>query len=184
MPRIMIIRHGEKHNEASSVHGVNIEGVRTKHELTVRGWLRAGALVPFFAHPHGMPEASPISTPRTIFASAATRHSPSLRPQHTVKPLAEKLGIQVDARHTCGEEAALATAALASAGPVLIVWHHSHIREIVRLITDDGVVCPADWPEDRFDLVWILDRSDAPGESWIFTQVAQRLLPNDRVDVL
>jgi len=32
-------------------------------------------------------------------------------------------------------------------------------------------------PEDRFDLVWILERNNARASTWAFSQIAQRLLP-------
>nr|MEA2799721.1 hypothetical protein [Phenylobacterium sp.] len=182
----MIIRHAEKHNGGRE-RGVNIEGFHTKHELTVRGWLRAGALVRFFAPLGGWPPGSPISTPRSIFASAATPDSPSLRAQHTVKPLAETLGLLIDNRHAEGEEPAVAAAALAvaPAGPVLISWHHSHIPRLARILTGGALALPDDWPDERFDVVWVLDRSDeagAAGAPWRFSQVAQCLFAYDRPD--
>jgi hypothetical protein len=127
-----------------------------------------------------MPPGVPISTPRSIFASAATPRSPSLRAQHTVKPLAETLGVQVDNSHAEGEEAAVAAAALAAAGPVLIAWHHSHIPVLARTIAGEEFVCPHGWPDDRFDVVWVLDRRDATAGTWRFTQVAQCLFGHDR----
>ena len=42
--RIMIIRHAEQHEVA----GITREGQVDPQSLTVRGWQRAGALVPFF----------------------------------------------------------------------------------------------------------------------------------------
>ena len=177
MTRIMIIRHAEKHN-GTTERGVNIEGVHTKHELTVRGWQRAGALVRFFAPVGGTPEGAGISTPRSIFASAATAESPSLRPAHTVKPLAEMLGLTIDRSHACGDEAGVAAAALAAASPALISWHHSHIAVLARAVAGPGIDCPDDWPEDRFDVVWVLDRDDAG--AWRFSQVPQRLFAYDR----
>jgi phosphohistidine phosphatase SixA len=179
MPRIMIIRHAEKHNGGAE-RGVNIEGLHAHHELTVRGWQRAGALVRFFAPVGGMPPGSPISTPRSIFASAATPQSPSLRAQHTVGPLAAVLGIQIDKNHADGEEAAVAAAALAAPGPVLIAWHHSHIPALAKTIAGGQLGCPDDWPDDRFDVVWILDRSDAAAGPCSFSQVAQCLFAHDR----
>lgn len=179
MPRIMIIRHAEKHNGGGE-RGVDIDGFHTKHELTVRGWLRAGALVRFFAPAGGTPPGFPVSTPRSIFASAATPESPSLRAQHTVKPLAEALGVQVDHRHADGEEAAVAAAALAAPGPVLIAWHHSHIPAVARMIAGEKLGCPHAWPEDRFDVVWVLDRCDGADGPWSFSQVAQCLFAYDR----
>jgi len=173
----MIIRHAEKHNGGTE-RGVNIDGVHTKHELTVRGWQRAGALVRYFAPVGGAPASCQISTPRSIFASAATPDSPSLRSQHTVMPLAEVLGVEVNKAFAEGEEAAAAAAALAAPGPVLISWHHSHIPPLVRHIAGDEVTYPRHWPDDRFDLVWTLDQSE--GGPWTFSQVPQCLFAQDR----
>ena len=174
----MIIRHAEKHNGGRE-RGVNIEGFHTKHELTVRGWLRAGALVRYFAPVAGIPPDG-ISTPRTILASAATPDSPSLRAQHTVLPLAAVLGIEIDKAYAEGEEDAAAAAALAARGPVLISWHHSHIPVLAKRIAGADLPCPPDWPDDRFDVVWILDRSDGGGGPWRFSQVTQCLFAHDR----
>src|SRR2546430_3960786 len=79
MLKIMIIRHAEKHQHGSRDRGVNEDGRPAHHELTVRGWQRAGALVHLFAPPGGLPAGSRIHTPRSIFASDATGDSPSLR---------------------------------------------------------------------------------------------------------
>ena len=148
---------------------------------TVRGWQRAGALVPYFAPPNGHPPGRAISTPRSIMASAATKQSPSLRAQHTVQALADLLGVPVDSRFPEDEETAAAVAALAAPSPVLIAWHHSHIPLFAKLIAGIGLPCPDHWPDDCFDVVWILDRDEAGGP-WRFSQVVQRLFVNDRVD--
>jgi hypothetical protein len=182
MTRIMLIRHAEKHNGGRE-RGVNIEGVHTHHELTVRGWQRAGALVRYFAPIGGMPPGSPISTPRTIFASAATPESPSLRAQHTVELLAAAIGVDVDHSHVDGHEVAMALAALAAADPVLICWHHSHLPTLAKAIGGRHLQCPEEWPEDRFDVVWVLDRTDN-ASPWRFSQVAQRLFAHDRPELI
>jgi phosphohistidine phosphatase SixA len=179
MRRIMIIRHAEKHYEGHRDRGVCVDGFHTKHELTVRGWQRAGALVGFFAPGRGLEPSDPISTPRSIFASAATPKSPSLRAQRTVEPLAAILGVEIDHRHADGEEDALAEAIIAAPGPVLVSWHHSHIIRLVRIIAGRDVGCPGEWPEDRFDVVWVLDRASDDG-GWTFSQVAQRIFAHDR----
>lgn len=179
MHRIMIIRHAEKHH-GNHHHGVSIEGERKKHELTVLGWQRAGALVRFFAPGDGVPSGAGISTPQSIFASAATPKSPSLRARRTVEPLAAKLGIQVDDSHPEGHESKIAIAALEAASPVLISWHHSHIPELAEKIAGEHLGWPDEWPDDRFDVVWILDRPDANNGRWTFTQVPQRLFAHDR----
>ena len=178
MSKIMLIRHGEKHGHGSRDRGVTADGRRAHHELTVRGWQRATALVPFFAPGAKMPKSSLIQTPRSIFASDATKGSPSLRAMHTAGPLADALGIKVNHDHAEDEEGALVDAALAAPAPVLIVWHHGKIPKIVRIIAGPKLVCPVHWPDDRFDMVWILDRNGAG--IWSFSQVAQRLFPDDR----
>ena len=181
MTRIMIIRHAEKPSDNGDDHGVSIDGVHDRHELTVRGWQRAGALVRFFAPLGGTPNGSLIAQPRTIFASAATARSPSLRAQHTVKPLASAIGVAINKQFCEGDEAGLAAAALAAPGPVLIAWHHKPIPRLARLIAGEGLAVPARWPDDRFDMVWVLDQCAAHGR-WTFSQAAQNLLAHDRAD--
>ncbi len=183
MQRIMLIRHAEKHHDGSPDRSVAPDGTQEKHHLTVRGWLRAGALVRYFAPAGGLPAGSPISTPASIFASAATSKSPSLRAQHTVEPLAALLGIKINHDHADGEEKALVPAVLAAKGPVLISWHHSHIIRLTVYLAGPDIPCPRDWPDDRFDIVWILDR-DRPTAPWRFSQVAQQIFAYDSPELL
>jgi phosphohistidine phosphatase SixA len=180
--KIMIIRHAEKHQHGSDGLGVSEDGRPSHHELTVRGWERAAALVNLFARAGTVAAGSAIQRPRSIFASDATAQSPSLRAMHTAGPLAAALGVQVNHDYAEGDEATLATAVLASHLPVLIVWHHGHIPKLARKIAGEELKCPAHWPEDRFDLVWILERSEARASTWTFSQIAQRLLPGDCSD--
>ncbi|MFZ0524406.1 MAG: hypothetical protein WBE99_19015 [Xanthobacteraceae bacterium] len=119
-----------------------------------------------------------LAPPNTIFASAVGKHSKSLRPQHTVLELAQALGLKLDLRFPKGEEAGLAKAAVAAAGPVLIAWEHEDIPDIVNAIVDDKTTCPQKWDGARFDLVWVLDRKIA-GDGWDFTQAPQLLLSGD-----
>jgi broad specificity phosphatase PhoE len=181
MLKIMIIRHAEKHQHGSHDRGVNEYGRPAHHELTVRGWQRAGALVHLFALRGGPPVGCRIDTPRSIFASDATRDSPSLRAMHTVGPLAAALGLTVNHEHAEEEEAALAAAVLAAPSPALIVWHHGAIPRLVWEIAGKLPACPVHWPDDRFDLIWILER-EAPRAGWSFSQVTQQLLPGDGTD--
>ncbi len=182
MLKIMIIRHAEKHQHGSHDRGVSEDGRPAHHELTVRGWQRAGALVHLFAPPGGPPHGSRIHTPRSIFASDATRDSPSLRAMHTAGPLAAALGIPVNHAYAEEEEAALAAVVIAAPSPALIVWHHAAIPRLVMEIAGKLPRCPVHWPDDRFDLIWILERN-APCAGWSFSQVSQRLLPGDGSDV-
>lgn len=182
MRKIMIIRHAEKPGDADPDHGVSWNGVHDRHDLTVRGWQRAGALVRFFA-PIDAPLTGDLATPATIIASSATPESRSLRAQHTVRPLAEALGIAIDTRHADGEEDAVAVAVRAAASPVLIAWHHHHIAALARAIGGSAIGCPRHWPDDRFDVVWVLDQTEDEAP-WALTQIPQRLLAGDRADVI
>jgi hypothetical protein len=175
--KIIIIRHGEKPPPL----GVTIEGDPDAKSLSVRGWVRAGALVAYFAPPGGAPAAAAV--PDVIYASSPA--GPSRRPLQTVAPLAEKLGLQPKTRLTKGDEKALAAAVLAEGGTVLICWQHEQIPDIVRHLTSGAsspLEVPRDWPDDRFDVVWVLTRTAEPGEPWRFSQVPQRLLAGDRAE--
>jgi broad specificity phosphatase PhoE len=97
---IMLIRHAEKPDDEDS--GVDKKGNPDKHDLIVRGWQRAGALVQFFANPRD--PNGPIKRPATIFATAPSSQSASKRPLHTVTPLAELLGIDIDSDIAEGAE--------------------------------------------------------------------------------
>jgi len=179
MQKIMIIRHAEKHQHGIHDRGVTEDGRPAHHELTVRGWQRAAALVNFFAPHGGRPKDSPIQPPRSIFASNATKESPSMRAMHTVGPLAQALGIVVNHDYAEDQEAALAAAVAAASSPVLIAWHHGHIARLAKEIAGEHIGCPGHWPDERFDVVWILERNSGHEGFWKFSQVAQFLLPGD-----
>jgi hypothetical protein len=175
--KIMVIRHAEKPDDASTVFGVTIQGIQDPEELIVRGWQRAGALATFFAPPDGHFRDQRIEKPVTIFASRVAPRSKSLRPQHTVEPLAELVGrekLRLDFSE--GEEQQLVAAALAVAGVVLISWHHEAIPAIKDLLLGDHSP-PRKWDKERFDLVWVFTRTAA---SWRFEQVPQLLLAGDK----
>ena len=163
--RIMIIRHGESHDEP----GVDQPDKPDEHSLDVRGWQRAGALARFFR-----PQAGPIDlTPDAIFASKIAKGSESKRPQQTVEPLAALLGLSVHIEHTKTEPEALMAEVLACAGIVLVAWEHSVIPKLVAALPEPPSGVPAEWPTKRYDLVWILDRS---ADGWHFEEMEQDVL--------
>jgi phosphohistidine phosphatase SixA len=184
MLKIMIIRHAEKHQHGSHGLGITEDGRPSRHELTVRGWQRAAALVQLFAPVGGRAPKGAIQTPKSIFASNATKQSPSKRAMHTAGPLAAALGIEVNHDYAESEEAALAAAVFTAPSPVLIVWHHGHIARLVKEIAGQQFECPTHWPDDRFDVIWILERDAGRPGKWLFSQVAQCLFPDDCTDPL
>jgi broad specificity phosphatase PhoE len=174
--KIMLIRHGEK--EAASepdVLGVTEEGTDDRHSLTVRGWERAGALVSYFEHPRH-PE---IKTPTTIFAAdrddsqdVAPQVGKSRRPIETVTPLRERLGNRTAwSTRAVGDVDGLIGELKACEGVVLVCWEHKRIPLIAAGFIQD----PPVW-DNRFDLVWVLDRN---GDRYTLTQLNQDLLAGD-----
>jgi hypothetical protein len=174
--KIMLIRHAEKPDGKDG--GVDQKGNADKHDLIVRGWQRAGALVQFFANPRD--PNGPIKRPATLFATEPG--SESKRPLHTVTPLAEFLNLNIDSAIAEGSEDALVKAASAANGVVLIAWHHEKIPAIANLILQNTSV-PQKWPGDRFDVVWIFSRTVASAP-WTFSQAPQLLLSGDSANVI
>jgi hypothetical protein len=178
--KIMLIRHGEK-EDASPPFCVNGDGIHDKHSLSVRGWQRAGALVPFF----GRPWATGIARPAILYGSrvagegvhvAGEDVTKSLRPQQTLTPLSGALGISINTDWSVGEEPQLVAAIKAETGIVLVAWEHKHIPLIARALSSDA---PDRWPHgDRFDLVWVLDTIVGSG-MYSFREIHQGLLAGD-----
>jgi hypothetical protein len=179
--KIMLIRHAERPTADKSIRGVSQEGEKNKEELTVRGWQRAGALVRFFA-PLDNHFVHPIlERPEVLFACKAGPTAPSLRPQHSLLPLAELIQGEFNRDYFEGEEEALVQKALTVKGAVLIAWKHRTMNVIANAILGNNTTAPQYWSLDRVDLVWIFERR---GGSWTFTQVPQLLLAGDRPDVI
>ncbi|MFC7449102.1 hypothetical protein [Rhodococcus daqingensis] len=76
------------------------------------------------------------------------------------------------------EVEALAKRVLRTPGPILISWQREYLPEIVDALGEVDSTPPDPWPEDRFDVIWLLTRRDPTG--WAFEQLPQRLLPGDR----
>lgn len=179
MPKtIMLIRHGEK-PVVPPPYGIDDDGTENKHALTVRGWQRAGALIPFFRTPW----ADGIVTPTVIYASGVSDVqilvdgddvAKSYRPQQTVAPLATALSLAIRTQHCVGQEADLIEAMKADTGAVLVAWEHKHIPAIAAGFTDSA---PDSWPGGEvYDVVWILAATNG---GYRFTSVAQDLLAGD-----
>ena len=179
-PTIMIIRHAEK--PTGQADGVNESGVASAHDLIVRGWQRAGALACLFAPARGPLQDPLLAKPAFIFASSAVDdpvpgNSRSRRSQETVTPLAQLIGIDINLSFGKGQEKALARAAQACNGPVLIAWQHEGISAIANSILGSEFAPPT-WPPDRFDVVFVFTLNPSDG-TYSFGQVPQCLLAGD-----
>ena len=93
-PIIMVMRHCEKPTDTHK--GILTNGTESEHSLIVRGWQRAGALVPFFA-PSGAGVSNPaLARPAFLFATCpdaegADSSDRSRREEETLSALSEKL---------------------------------------------------------------------------------------------
>jgi broad specificity phosphatase PhoE len=168
--RIIFIRHAEKSDDGTD--GVTEDGILDPESLTVRGWQRAGALIAFFC-------AQPKMKPSTIFASGIGHGSKSNRPMETVRPLAARLNeigkVTFNTAHLKDDVQPLMNDVLSMEDTVLVCWEHKHIPELAARLPSMPL-SPKIWPDSRFDVVWIFDRA---GSGWIFSQMLQRLLPQD-----
>lgn len=181
--KIMIIRHAEKPADSGKPHGVDTDGEKDDESLIVRGWQRAGALAVLFAPSHGALQNPALVTPEFLFASGVARHSESERPQETITPLADKLGLAINTQATKGQEGQVAALATACGGFALIAWEHQNIHLIANAIVGNSTTVPQSWPGDRFDIVWIFDWDQA-SKQYVFSQVPQQLLAGDLPSVI
>ena len=63
-------------------------------------------------------------------------------------------------------------------GVVLICWQREYILQITDQILVNKAGAPPEWPEDRFDMVWVFDRNPSSAE-YSFKQIPQNLLMGD-----
>lgn len=175
---VMFARHGEKPGESGPPHGINEQGENDKHSLSPRGWTRAGALAallshsPIGSHPH-------LVRPERILATAPSHDARSRREMDTATPLGRRVSVAVEGVHGHGGEEGARQDILGQSRNTFVVWHHGSLAHFVRgfPIRNLGDV-PAAWPDDRFDMIWVLRRE--PLESaYTFTSVDQRLLSGD-----
>lgn len=170
----MLVRHAEKPTSSDGPFGVTAHGTRDEESLTIRGWARAGALAALFA-PGGGRISFGLEVPRALFASHAGKNG-SRRPAQTITELADRLGLTVDTTYGKGDVANLVAPVMAS-GVSLISWPHEEIPAIVAAFGRVHPTPPVKWPDDRYDVVWVLRSTD--GINWEFSQVPQQLLAGD-----
>lgn len=175
----MVIRHAEKPTgQPGAPAGVTSEGAPNEHSLTVRGWQRAGALVALFTHP-----ASRLGLvrPARLICPEYT-DGISHRVHETLEPLAARLGIAIDFAGTRDDPMPAALAALASSAPVLLCWDHENIPALGAALLASAAP-PANWPDDRFDMIWLLHRMQRVPVRYDFAMLNQDLLVDDAARV-
>lgn len=175
---IMFIRHAEKPGEDGPPHGIDHDGERNPHALSVRGWTRAGALAGLFAHdPQSL--APPLVVPERVIATKSTDDYKSKREVNTASPLAQRLNLSVEKDFDHSQTTQLRDSLLADRRPAIVVWHHHALADVVRAFPVHNLdAIPATWPSDRFDLIWVLVR-EPDASAFTFSVVPQNLLDGD-----
>jgi hypothetical protein len=173
--KVILIRHTEKPDPASGILGVNDCGQPDSRSLSVKGWLRAGALFNVFDARGG----DGIERPQSIVACRPD--TSSARSYYTVRALAERFALDVDVRFGHGEEKELVAALETMTGVVLIAWKHRGFPKIAAHLARGRFETPAEWSPQRFDPIWIFERP-SPGADWTFRIESQALFPEDRAD--
>ena len=176
--KIMVMRHAEKPATDLTPYGVTLQGERDKESLAVRGWQRAGALANFFAPMNGHFQDPSLAEPQFLYASKPLKRRGSKRSTQTITPLAEKLAIRINSKFPRFKVSDMLEEVFLCNGVVLICWQREYIPQIADQILGDTTVAPEEWPEDRFDMVWVFDR-DPSSARYGFKQVPQRLLMGD-----
>ena len=163
--QVIVIRHGEKPAEGN--------------DLDSRGFARADALVDFFEH---NPAVTKFGPPAAIYAMKPSGSNGSVRPIHTVAPLAKDLGLVIDADYLKDQLPQLVANILGNASydgkTVLICWEHNAIPTLVE---DFGwTSAPRSWSGKVFDRAWVLTFDGNAVVS--FEDVPEHVLPGDSAD--
>jgi hypothetical protein len=124
------------------------------------------------------PSGDSVPRPTHLFASQIAPQSSSRRPQQTLQPLAQSLRLPIDTSVPKADIGRLALAILAVEGVVLVAWEHHLIPSLAAALTGQPPLTPDTWPDDRFDVVWVLER-DADQAPFQFREVFQRVLAGD-----
>ena len=178
--KIMLLRHAEKPAKDNAPYGVTRKGERSKESLEVRGWQRAGALANLFVPANGHFDHSALVTPQFLYASKPLRRKGSRRPVETITPLAEKLSLKVNSTFQRSQLVSMVEDAFSRKGVVLICWQREYIPDIAALILGGKNIAPSEWPENRFDVIWVFDLQRS-SSTYKFRQVPQELLAGDLI---
>ncbi len=202
---IYLIRHAEKPPSpvpAGSPPSVQAPGVQASlgvdavgcvddHSLTPRGWQRSGALTVFFGPADSQARSPQVHPPTRVFAPdyGSPAESARHRPHQTVEPLARRLGLSIETPVPKGGEADLVHRHLLAAtdAHVLVCWEHEHLTGMVAALAEAVSIEPPPapdlhWPDDRFDMVLVLTRTEDPTVGYRLSQLPQLLLYGDSAE--
>jgi hypothetical protein len=97
-----------------------------------------------------------IVKPDFVFASTSTKHSE--RPYETIRPTADRLGLDVSTIYADKETKRLVKELKKKkfkGKTVLICWHHGQMPNLIRHLGQESPY--GEWPEDLFDRIINID---------------------------
>jgi hypothetical protein len=109
----------------------------------------------FFTIPSLLLSRLSKSPPLVQDANTFSQDSSRSRPYETIRPLAHDLGLSPNIIIDRDDASDVAAAAKAYRGPgnVLICWEHGQLSLIAKAL---GVIKEVKYPDDRFDLIWMV----------------------------
>jgi len=160
--QVLLLRHGEK-QELGNL-------------LTAKGWSRAQALPKLFDRPEFHFKGDPVA----LYAMKPNSDDPSLRPQETLKYVAEKFKLTIDTEFNIDDYKHLVKEVMKDTRNdgklVVICWEHKVLEDIA---VEFGVDPKPKYHKDDFDRAWLLTFE---GGDVKFEDYAQKLLPGDSKD--
>jgi hypothetical protein len=179
---VVCLRHGEKPANAEkrwkplddSGPGLDAHGRRSRHSLTVRGWQRAGALAGTGLCGHLLEPDH--SNPVVMFAPDYGAKSHKRRPYQTILPLSRRLGLEITLPCKKDDVDTLHAEVTKVDGVAVVCWEHEFLAKLARKLVDQAE--EIEWPDDRFDVLWLI-RVSATGAEGSCEKQDQRLLPGD-----
>jgi phosphohistidine phosphatase SixA len=162
--QVLIIRHAEKPDDSSDDAEARDRG------LSTRGHERAAALA--------YDIRATFLKPDFLFATEDSPHSK--RPVDTIKPLAQRLKLEINQDYPDDKYCELAKEILNNpkytGKRILICWHHGTLPDLAAALKAPVPPDKRKWPGKVFDRVWQLDYS---GGEVTLTDLPQRWLYGD-----
>jgi hypothetical protein len=178
-PSLLIcLRHGEKPADAEKPAtplddqgpGLDQRGCVNRHSLTLRGWARACALADSrFRDQVADADLADVSLLAPDYPFQPDRR----RPCQTLLPFARRWHLPI--RQPCGVDdvEALHQQLMAiEKGIAVVCWRHGGLEDLAARF-----VAKPQWPQERFDLLWLIQPSDEGEER--FRTKDQSLLASD-----
>jgi hypothetical protein len=180
--QVIIVRHGEKNTITGELTSAGVERVEA-----LSSYLTEPNNEPGFVGSAGLTNVTLFSfgLPFALFASRPVQRSDdfTVRCIQTLVPTALKLKLPIHSPYGPGQEQQLVQAIFNEprfdGKNIVICWHHTFIAALIQAF---GYLPPAGilptYPNNRFDLVWVLT-FPAPNPPTVINPILQELLFGD-----